>query len=78
MAMVAARQADIQVAYGGHRMAWWAVSEAGRAWVDAHHDWTTMAPEGVECLALNVDPLICRALISGLVVMAGDDEVTLR
>lgn len=68
---------DIQVSYGGMRMAWWAVSERGRRWVDAHPSWTNQAPEGVECLIRFADPVIAKALISGLVVKAGSVEVTL-
>lgn len=68
---------DIQVAYAGMRMAWWAVSERGREWVDAHEVMAREAPEGVECLIRFADPLIERALRDGLVVKAGDVEVSL-
>lgn len=70
-------ESDLQVAYGGMRMCWWAVSERGRQWVDAHQDWLKTAPEGVECLVRFGDPLLARAIISGLVVKAGDVEVSL-
>lgn len=70
-------ESDIQVELGGHRVAWWAASERGRAWADAHPSLTAEAPEGVECLATFCDPLIRGALMSGLVVMAGDVEVSL-
>lgn len=68
---------DIQIAQGGHRMAWWAVSERGRAWVEAHPSLSAAAPEGVECLIRFAEPLIEQALISGLSVRAGDVEVML-
>ena len=68
---------DLQVQYAGQRMCWWAVSDRGRAWIDAHPDWLSDAPEGVECLIEFADPIIARALISGLVVKAGDIEVSL-
>lgn len=68
--------ADIQVELGGHRIAWWAVSEQGRDWVDRHAALVEAAPEGVECLARLADPLLERALSDGLVVMNGDVEVT--
>lgn len=58
-------------------MCWWAVSDRGRDWVEAHPDLSESAPEGVECLARVGSPLIERALRSGLRVMAGDVEVTL-
>lgn len=66
---------DIEVELGGHRMAWMAVSDRGRAWADAHSDLTEGAPEGVECLAYFADPLIARAVADGLTVAAGDVEV---
>jgi hypothetical protein len=65
------------MALGGFRAAWWAVSEAGRAWVDGHHELVEAAPEGVECLSRFSDPLIEQALRDGLVVKVGDVEVTL-
>lgn len=73
----ATRECDIQMNLGGHRAAWWAVSEAGRAWVDEHAGLVERAPEGVECLAYYTDPLIEQALADGLLVMAGDVEVAL-
>lgn len=68
---------DIQVSFGGQRAYWRAASERGRAWVDAHPSLTRHAPEGVECLARNCDPLIRRALMAGLSVRDGDMEVSL-
>ncbi len=68
---------DIQVSVGGQRASWWAASERGRAWVDAHPNLTRHAPEGVECLARNCDPLIRRALMAGLSVKDGDMDVSL-
>ncbi len=70
-------EGDLQVAYAGMRMAWWAVSDRGRAWVNAHPEWLRQAPEGVECLIRFGDPIITRALVAGLVVKAGDVEVSL-
>ena len=70
-------EADIQVELGGHRAAWWAASERGRAWVDAHPVLAEQAPEGVECSASMCDQLVRQALMAGLVVMAGDVEVSL-
>lgn len=68
---------DIEVEYGGHRMAWWATSEIGRIWADGHPALTQDAPEGVECLVEFGEALIRTALHDGLTVMAGDVEVTL-
>jgi hypothetical protein len=73
----ATRECDIQMNLGGFRAAWWAVSEAGHAWADAHRTLAEAAPEGIECLSRFCDPLIEQALRDGLVVMAGDVEVTL-
>jgi hypothetical protein len=70
-------EADIQVELGGHRAAWWATSERSRQWVDAHPDLSSRAPEGVECMIRFCDPLIRQALADGLVVQAGDVEVSL-
>jgi hypothetical protein len=69
--------ADIDVAYGGHRMSWQAVSDRGRAWVVAQRDLPSLAPEGVECLIQFGDSVIERALRAGLSVMCGDAEVSL-
>lgn len=71
------RTCDIQMNLGGFRAAWWAVSEAGRAWADEHAALVERAPEGVECLAYFTDPLVEQAISDGLVVMAGDVEVSL-
>lgn len=68
---------DIQVEFGGQRMCWRAVSDRGRAWAVAQGDRLDMAPEGVECLILHGDGVLAEALADGLVVMAGDVEVSL-
>lgn len=68
---------DIEIELAGQRMAWRAASERGRAWVDAHPDLTTEAPEGVECLTIACGPLIRLALTSGLAVRCGDVRVNL-
>jgi hypothetical protein len=68
---------DIQVAFGGHRMCWRAVSERARAWVDAQAGQLDAAPEGVECLIRYGEPILASALADGLIVMAGDVEVSL-
>ena len=75
--VMATRECDIQVELAGFRAAWWAVSEVGRAWVDGHQALVELAPEGVEEHVSFCDPLIEQAIRDGLVVMAGDVEVTL-
>lgn len=70
-------EADIQVELGGHRASWWAASERGRLWADEHPSLTRDAPEGAECQVRFCEPIIRRALMDGLIVMAGDVEVTL-
>jgi hypothetical protein len=68
--------ADIQVELGGQRMCWWAESARARGWVLSHPDLPLEAPEGIECLIRFGEPVIRRALADGLVVMAGDLEVS--
>lgn len=69
-------EGDLQVEFAGQRMCWWAVSDRGRAWADAHGDLLELAPEGVECLVRHGDAVLAEAIDSGLVVMAGDLEVS--
>lgn len=57
-------------------MCWWTVSPRARAWVLAHPGWFIDAPEGVECLADRVEPILHRALLCGLVVKVGEAELT--
>lgn len=68
---------DIQLELAGYRAVWRAVSDAGRAWVVAHQDLVDLAPEGIEEHVSFCDPLIEQAIRDGLVVMAGDVEVSL-
>lgn len=68
---------DIEIASAGHRLAWWPASDRGRAWADAHQVLAEHAPAGIECQAADGGQLLAEALASGLVVRAGDVEVTL-